>query len=404
MAKPSPPRATPSSAPPASARPPSAISSPASGTWKAAAPASAAQNVCLFADTIENNIKFGCPDATHEQVVEAARNADRILVVEAARNADRILVVEDGRIAECGTHDELMARGGLYRRFTEIRERAELWQHRRGVKPSPMHPRAPAFCKLPPAFLAKWTVDLRDMPPYNDMSNLRKGSLAMLLHKPRGQMSESLLMSAFVILSGGLQDAYTYLCRGGVFANAQTGNIVLFSTCLFEGDWHRSLHYLVPVLSFMLGIFVAECVHRRFKHMERVHWRQLILLAEIVFLFAVGFLPQSADTPANAVVSFVCAMQVQTFRKVRGHAYASTMCIGNMRSGTEALCVYFHTHDREVLHKALTYFGVIGVFAAGAGLGALLTARFGIRGIWLSCALLAVSFLIMFIHDDLGRD
>ena len=404
MAKPSPPRATPSSAPPASARPPSAISSPASGTWKAAAPASAAQNVCLFADTIENNIKFGCPDATHEQVVEAARNADRILVVEAARNADRILVVEDGRIAECGTHDELMARGGLYRRFTEIRERAELWQHRRGVKPSPMHPRAPAFCKLPPAFLAKWTVDLRDMPPYNDMSNLRKGSLAMLLHKPRGQMSESLLMSAFVILSGGLQDAYTYLCRGGVFANAQTGNIVLFSTCLFEGDWHRSLHYLVPVLSFMLGIFVAECVHRRFKHMERVHWRQLILLAEIVFLFAVGFLPQSADTPANAVVSFVCAMQVQTFRKVRGHAYASTMCIGNIRSGTEALCVYFHTHDREVLHKALTYFGVIGVFAAGAGLGALLTARFGIRGIWLSCALLAVSFLIMFIHDDLGRD
>ena len=226
----------------------------------------------------------------------------------------------------------------------------------------------------------------------------------MLLHKPRGQMSESLLMSAFIILSGGLQDAYTYLCRGGVFANAQTGNIVLFSTCLFEGDWHRSLHYLVPVLSFMLGIFVAECVHRRFKHMERVHWRQLILLAEMVFLFAVGFLPQSVDTPANAVVSFVCAMQVQTFRKVRGHAYASTMCIGNMRSGTEALCVYFHTHDREVLHKALTYFGVIGVFAAGAGLGALLTARFGIRGIWLSCALLAVSFLIMFIHDDLRRD
>ena len=33
------------------------------------------QNVYLFADTIENNIKFGCPDATHEQVVEAARRA-----------------------------------------------------------------------------------------------------------------------------------------------------------------------------------------------------------------------------------------------------------------------------------------------------------------------------------------
>ena len=33
------------------------------------------QNVYLFADTIENNIRFGCPQATHEQVVEAAKKA-----------------------------------------------------------------------------------------------------------------------------------------------------------------------------------------------------------------------------------------------------------------------------------------------------------------------------------------
>ena len=35
------------------------------------------------------------------------------------------------------------------------------------------------------------------------------------------------------------------------------------------------------------------------------------------------------------------------------------MCIGNMRSGTEALCAYFHTRDKEILRKALTYFGVV---------------------------------------------
>jgi len=131
-----------------------------------------------------------------------------------------------------------------------------------------------------------------------------------------------------------------------------------------------------------------------------VHWRQLIILAEIVLLFFVGFLPREVNTFANALVSFVCAMQVQTFRKVRGHAYASTMCIGNMRSGTEALCVYFHTHDREVLKKALTYFGVIGIFAVGAGLGSVLTARFAEKGIWVSCLLLAVSFLMMFVREE----
>ena len=89
-------------------------------------------------------------------------------------------------------------------------------------------------------------------------------------------MSDSMLTAFFIILSGGLQDAYTYCCRGKVFANAQTGNIVLLSTHLFEGDWGQALRYLVPVLAFLLGIYIAECVHRHFKRMEKVHWRQLI--------------------------------------------------------------------------------------------------------------------------------
>ena len=147
----------------------------------------------------------------------------------------------------------------------------------------------------------------------------------MQLDRPYGQMSDSFLMSAFIILSGGLQDAYTYCCRDKVFANAQTGNIVLMSTHLFAGDWAGVFRYFVPVISFTAGIFVAECVHRRYKCMEKVHWRQLIILAEIVLLFAVGFLPQSQNLLANAIVSFSCAMQVQAFRKVNGYAFALSL-------------------------------------------------------------------------------
>ena len=43
------------------------------------------------------------------------------------QNAVQILVVADGRIAEHGTHAELVQQDGLYRRFTAIREQAELW-------------------------------------------------------------------------------------------------------------------------------------------------------------------------------------------------------------------------------------------------------------------------------------
>lgn len=44
------------------------------------------------------------------------------------QNADQILVVDDGRIVESGTHDELVAHDGLYRRFMKIREKAEGWK------------------------------------------------------------------------------------------------------------------------------------------------------------------------------------------------------------------------------------------------------------------------------------
>ena len=47
--------------------------------------------------------------------------------------------------------------------------------------------------------------------------------------KSEMQTSESFRLSAVLSFSGGLQDAYTYNVRGNVFANAQTGNVVLMS-------------------------------------------------------------------------------------------------------------------------------------------------------------------------------
>jgi len=162
------------------------------------------QNVYLFADTIENNIKFGTPSATHADVVRAAREAacddfiealpegyntvigeggaslsggekQRISIARAilknspviildeatanvdpenedklqkaiekltenktiimiahrlktVKNADQILVVDNGNIVERGTHEELIEKDGIYRRFVLGREAAESWK------------------------------------------------------------------------------------------------------------------------------------------------------------------------------------------------------------------------------------------------------------------------------------
>ena len=213
------------------------------------------------------------------------------------------------------------------------------------------------------------------------------------------QMSESFLTAAFLSVSGGLQDMYTYISRGHVFANAQTGNIVLLSQHIFAGNWADVMRYLMPVLSFMFGVAAATEIRQHFQNIGRIHWRQIVILIEMSMLFLVGFLPGKMDLVANAFVSFSCAMQVQTFRKVDSYAFASTMCIGNIRSGMEALCAYRQSHNRQILYKAFHYFGIIILFAFGAGIGSILIPVFNLQTIWFSSFLLMVVFFLMFIQE-----
>lgn len=161
------------------------------------------QRVYLFQDTIYNNISMGKPDATEEEVYEAAKKArcydfimalpdgfqtvigeggatlsggekqrisiarcilkdapivildeatasvdtdnesyiqeainelvkGKTLLVIAHRlntiqQADQILVIADGQISEQGTHDELMAKAGIYQDFVNIRKKTSGW-------------------------------------------------------------------------------------------------------------------------------------------------------------------------------------------------------------------------------------------------------------------------------------
>ena len=209
------------------------------------------------------------------------------------------------------------------------------------------------------------------------------------------QTSETFLLSAILALSGGFQDAYTYNVRNEVFSNAQTGNVVLMSQYLMMGEWMKGLSYLFPILSFAFGVLVAERIGHRYKKAKRIHWRQIVVAIEIIILFVVGFIPHRYDMIATMLVSFSCSMQVQSFRKVNGYGYASTMCIGNLRSGTESLSIYLRDRNIGALKKTAHYYGIILIFAIGAGIGGVCSLHIGIRAIWGSSVLLAIVCAMM---------
>ncbi len=226
----------------------------------------------------------------------------------------------------------------------------------------------------------------------------------MGMKQAHGQMSESMRLGALLAVAGGFFDAYTYLCRGGVFANAQTGNIVLLGLELAEREWLRALAYLAPILAFALGVVVAEVVKQRGKARQAggagMHWRQVIVLAEFVLLPVAAFLPQRMNMAVNILISFVCAMQVEAFRKVRGSAFATTMCTGNLRSGTEQLVIWRQTGDANAARKARHYYCIILFFILGAALGAVCTDTLGERALLITCVPLLAVFGIMFIREE----
>ena len=147
------------------------------------------------------------------------------------------------------------------------------------------------------------------------------------------QVSESIELGIILALVGGFMDVYSYMGRDGVFANAQTGNILLVGVHLSEGDFAVAMRYLLPVLCFSVGIMLSDLVHERFA--SAMHWRQLTVLVEAVILLGVGLLSSEYNILANGLTSLACGMQVESFRKIHGRGIATTMCIANLRSALQ---------------------------------------------------------------------
>lgn len=202
-----------------------------------------------------------------------------------------------------------------------------------------------------------------------------------------------LVLWLLLATSGGCMDAYSYLFRDQVFANAQTGNILLLGVNLSTGNFLVCSRYLCPILAFVLGIVVAYLICR----LSGVHARTAKLLVvggEIAVLFAVAFMPQQLNVIANAMISLACGMQLEGFSEFMGKRAATTMCIGNLRSAVHHAMDYFFGHDKTQYKNAAFFIVTILFFTLGAVIGNVFVRYLGTYAIWGSCMILSVCMLL----------
>ena len=216
---------------------------------------------------------------------------------------------------------------------------------------------------------------------------------------------EQLMFCLLLTLVGGFFDAYTFVNCGGIFANAQTGNLIFVGIGLINGDLYEVRHYLIPVLSFIAGVLVSKYIESKykelsiFKHIYMLLFIQIIALTFIFFkgsLFALDIRP--------IVISFVCAIQFDGFRKVNNLVFASVFCTGNLRSMSEHLYKYIFLKKSESRYPFLIYLTVVSVFLFGVIFGAAMSKYYFHNAILAPIAIMIVNlFFVIGIQNKFGK-
>ena len=205
------------------------------------------------------------------------------------------------------------------------------------------------------------------------------------------------ILLVLLAMSGGCMDAYSYLYCEGVFAYAQTGNILLFCINLVSGDFFKALSYLWPILAFAGGVataFLLERMHKGWKPFMH-KWRTLIL--EILILVAVAFVADYNHLIATAMISFVCGMQLESFPSYLGIRIATTMCIGNLRSAVHHSmeCAVGNARGNGV--QTMLFWTALAAFVVGAALGNFFVSLIGALAVLASCVLLCIGIIFAFL-------
>jgi uncharacterized membrane protein YoaK (UPF0700 family) len=200
-------------------------------------------------------------------------------------------------------------------------------------------------------------------------------------HQIRGDSSASvkelqhiaglLVIACVFAMAGGYMDAYAYLAHGHVFANAQTGNVVLFSVFASGGQWAQATRHLPPIAAFALGVAAAKLLGVRLQ--KRAFRATLICQAfELVTLAVLALvgarLPDACVVP---MISIVAAIQFTSFRSIGLWSFNSAMITANLREAISGLVLWragreaTENRDKAIALSLISLFFLLGALCGG---------------------------------------
>lgn len=240
-----------------------------------------------------------------------------------------------------------------------------------------------------------------DMGSVSVMQNLEKQTARYYL------MCERNWIYHLLITVAGYYGAFTYLLRGNVFCNAQTGNVVLMGLALGNGQWQSAVYYLIPISAYLAGAFVSELLPNPVKHHLPMRWDTLLIAIEMLAVVGLGFVPESAPVQiSQVVINFIASMQYNTFRQAEGVPMATTFATNHIRQlgiGLAKEILHRHSEDKSHRVKLLRHFQMLIFFVLGAVIGTVFCNLLVGKAIWITLLPLGIVFCAM-LHADLTTE
>ncbi len=196
---------------------------------------------------------------------------------------------------------------------------------------------------------------------------------------------------------GGFLDAYTYLTRGGVFANTQTGNVILLATSSAAGEWHRAVAHLWSILAFVVGVLVATVLRTWWRDATSASLLLSVTVAQAAVLGVVAAVPAGwPNVVVTVPIAFVAAMQMELFRTIGGLPIITIATTGNLMRFVESLHALVTQRDSESRRRCALYSAVVAAFAGGAVIGAVVSRWLGTPAVAVCAAAMVVVALFVF--------